>query len=162
MRIQIAYKLLFFPKVFWLASTLVPLGSTGPSMHWRFGSPIFQKLCMKNVSCKPDYHSHQSESDWCELVVRFGRPNPTPSKHLYHSCRQNRSNGLIACLNRCMLSCVFVIWWTPRPNQSNVWMRNAMNNFGGALCDTPPCNQHIIYEDSCELEVFVVLAEVHL
>ena len=49
----------------------------------RFGAPIFSNMCLKSGSPKPDYHSHQSESDWCELVVRFGRPNPTPSKHLY-------------------------------------------------------------------------------
>ena len=46
--VHIAHKLQLFGKVFWLGSTLVPLGVTGPSMHWRSGSPIFQELCMEN------------------------------------------------------------------------------------------------------------------
>ena len=112
--VQIAHKLPLFGKVFWLGSTLVPLGSIGLSMycvcrlqincyyfqmfsglvpHWfHFLAPAcigvsvhrFSKSCVRiYFFCKPDYHSHQSESDWCELVVRFGRPKTTPSKHLY-------------------------------------------------------------------------------
>ena len=30
------------------------------------------KVVIENGFSRPDYHSHQSESDWCGLVIRFG------------------------------------------------------------------------------------------
>ena len=39
---------------------------------------------------------------------------------------------------------------------------DTMNNFGGALCDASPYHLYIINGDLCDLEVLVVLVEVHL